>query len=216
MSLEHVTDHEARGAARLTEQFKYQPAVVALLKSWLADVQEVEDAAFELQLARAVDSAEGTALDVVGALVGQGREGRSDTQYRIWIKGKVLVNRSRGRPHQLIAIAAKLAKGTVEFVEYYPAAFTIWATEPVLGSDGVEIAKLLQLARAGGVTGHFSWFDDDQSFAFSDSGELVENNALGFGQGRMAAVSDGRDMVFEPDVVIPPSDGSGAILVVVL
>lgn len=170
MSLVHVTDHQARGAARLSEQFKYQVAIVALLKSWATQVQAIEDAANGLRLARAIETAEGLALDKLGALVGQGREGRTDVQYRIWISGRILVNRSRGKPPQLIGIAAKLGQQRVRFVEYYPAAFIIYLDTPIAGGDGVEIAKLLKIAKAGGVQMQLVWHDTALPFRFSSSG----------------------------------------------
>jgi hypothetical protein len=212
MTLAHVTDHEARGAARLTEQFKHQVALVALLKSWLGEVQQLEDQAYELRLQRALETAEGVNLDVLGAIVGQPREGRTDTQYRVWIAGRALVNRSRGKTPQMIAIAAKLVGGAVELREYQPATMVIYAHVPVLGSSGVEIAKLLKLAKAGGIKMHFVWYDVVTAFRFSPTGESVFDSERGFGAGRMAAVSDGSDMAF--DLPTDPDLFGGFYLVV--
>jgi len=217
MSLAYVTDHEARGAALLTEQFKYQPATVALLKSWVAQVQALEDHAYELQVQRTLAGATGVNLEIVGALVGQGREGRSDAHYRLWIAGRILVNKSRGRAPQLIAIATKLTGGPVRLREYSPAAFIIYADSPVTGSDGVEIAKLLKLAKAGGVSMQFVWYDTEQPFRFSPLGISVLSSARGFTRGRFAGVSDGRDMVFsEPPPEPEYGGGAGGALLVVL
>lgn len=215
MTLAYVTDHEARGAARLTEQFKQQVAVVALLKSWIGEVQQLEDQAYELRLQRALDTAEGVSLDVLGAIVGQSREGRTDDQYRVWIAGRALVNRSRGKTPQIIAIAAKLVGGSVELREYQPATMILHAHVPVPGSIGVEIAKLLKLAKAGGIKMHFVWYDTVSAFRFSASGVSVFDSERGFADGRLAAVSDGRHMVFEP-LSEGTELGSGGLLLLVL
>lgn len=214
--LEHVTDHEARGAALLSEQFKSQPKLVALLKSWLAQVQALEDAAYQLQVQRALATATGKNLDVLGAIVGQSRGGRTDSQYRIWIAGRVLVNKSRGRPPQLIAIASKLCEGPVEFREYATAAFIMYSHSPVLGTDGVEIAKLLKLAKAGGISMQFVWYDTTTPFRFSPTGDPLFSSARGFGAGRLAAVSDGREMAFDPPESAPDEGDDGGALLVVL
>lgn len=213
MSLAHVTDHEDRGAALLTEQFKRRPKIVAWLKSYLAQVQQLEDAAWTLREQRALATAQGTNLDVLGALVGQPRGGRSDELYRVWIGARMLVNRSAGKASQIIAIASKLA-GTVTLKEWPPAAFEVYATTPVDGLTGVQIAKLLALAKAAGVMMHFIWYDVPNPFQFSASGESVMSSPYGFGTGRFAAVSDGRDMGFES--LNPPSSGGGSSLLTVL
>ncbi|HEV7717110.1 MAG TPA: hypothetical protein VGO53_16045 [Steroidobacteraceae bacterium] len=215
MTLEHITDHEVRGSKLLTEQFKHKATIAALLKSWLGQIQELEDATYQLQLQRVLGTATGANLDVLGELVGQARAGRSDTQYRVWIAGRVLVNKSRGKTVQLIAIASKLTQGPVRLAEYYPASFTIYSGAPIRGSDGVEIAKLLHIAKAAGVAMQFVWYDSATAFRFAISGVPNMDSPRGFGLGRFAAVSDGRDMAF--DDVPPPvfvGGGGGELLVV--
>lgn len=214
--LQHVTDHEAQGPDKLVQQFKNKPAIVGVLQAWAKQVQALEDQGYELVLQRALESATGVSLDVIGALVGQAREGRSDSQYKIWIAGRVLVNKSRGRPPQLIAIASKLCQGPVRFTEFYPAAFVIYSDAPILGTDGVEVAKLLKLAKAAGVAMRFVWFDVPTPFRFSLTGTSVFNSARGFDHGRLAAVSDGRDMDFAPPVPVVVPDPGGAALLLVL
>lgn len=213
--MSYVLDHEIAGAKLLTEQFRRKLAVVALLKSWLGQVQLLEDQIEQLQVQRSLSTATGVNLDLLGAIVGQPRGGRDDSQYRIWIAGRVLVNKSRGKTPQVIAIAAKLCGGDVELFEYQPATFIIRSHVPVAGNDGVEIAKLLKLAKAAGIAMQFVWFDVSTAFRFSPSGESQFSSAHGFGAGRLAAVSDGRDMNFSAP---PPPDEEeefdGSLLVV--
>jgi hypothetical protein len=214
--LDPVTDHEDAGAGLLSEQFKQQPKIVALLKSWLEQVQLLEDDADTLRLQRMLEHAVGVNVDILGALVGQRRGSRSDELYKIWIAARALVNRSSGKTTQLIAIAAKLCDGPVWLEEFQPATFVMHSVDPIVGADGVEIARLLKLAKAGGVAMQFRWHDVLTSFRFSPTGASVYDSDWGFGAGRFAAVSDGRDMGFDPPV--PPvsggGGGGGALLVV--
>lgn len=217
MTLAHVTDHETRAAARLTEQFKDKAAVVALLKSWAVQVQALEDQSQELQLQRALASATGINLDLLGAIVGQPRGGRNDTQFRLWIAGRVLVNKSRGKTQQLIAIASKLVNGPVRLREYQPATFVIYCERVIVGNDGVEVAKLLEIAKAAGVHMQFIWYDSPTAFRFSLSGSSAFSSSRGFTEGRMGAVSTGGDMVFgEAPTPGPGVGGGGGALLVVL
>lgn len=217
MTLAYVTDHATQATARLTEQFKRKLAITGLLSTWIAQVQALEDNAYELQLQRALATASGINLDLLGAIVGQSRGGRNDSQFRLWIAGRILVNKSRGKAPQLIAIAAKLCNGPVRLRETYPAAFVMYCERVIVGNDGVEIAKLLKIAKAAGVRMHFIWYDAPTAFRFSTSGSRALSSSRGFNAGRLAAVSDGRDMVFgEAPPPAPGTPGDGGALLVVL
>jgi hypothetical protein len=206
MSFALVTTHEVDGVARLTERYR-KPLISALLGAWLAEVQALELVCYDLLTKRSPATAEGAVLDLLGKIVGQPREGRSDTHYRLWVAARILVNRSSGLARELLAIALKLMGDVVELREYAPRAVVITCHAPITGTDGVEVAKLLSLAKAAGVMLHFVWHDVSTAFRFAPSGtsELDSNN--GFGRGRMGAVSDGRSMLFEP-ATVEPDDGA--------
>jgi hypothetical protein len=199
--IERLADHADRAAALLTDIYR-KPRLMALLRSYAAEVQRLEDAYWDLLTKRSVADATGKTLDLLGRIVGQPRQGRSDDVYRIWIAARVLVNASSGTRPQLLAIVRKLVGEGValRFEDEYPAAFTIHVDEAIVGADGVEIAKMIAQARAGGVGGQLHWFDDDAHvFRFSSVADVPElDSAHGFDVSRLAAVSDGRDMDFEP------------------
>ncbi len=212
-----VLTHAAEGIARLTERYR-KPLLSAMLASCLEEVQLLELSGWDLLTKRAPDTAEGKTLDLLGKLVGQSRQGRTDDGYRLWISARILVNRSSGLTKQLLALAFKLTGVPVRVQDYYPAAFILRATEPIFGSDGVEIAKLLKRAKTAGVLMNFHWFDTLTTFRCSLSGSPAYSSARGFAEGRLSAVSDGRDMDFEPPP--PPVDpgdlGGSELLVYVL
>ncbi len=215
MSIAQITDHEDRAEQLIIERYRKE-RIVALLRSWVARVQDLEDTFWDLHTKRALGSAEGATLDLLGKIVGQPRDNRSDTVYRLWIAARILVNRSSGMPEQLIAIAKKLvgAEVAVRLEEQYPAALTIYADEVTDGPSGVEIAKLLQLAKAAGVGLQYHWFNVDETFALSDDGTPDLDSPLGLSRARLAAVSDGRDMAYEAPE--PGVGGGSEILLVVL
>lgn len=216
MSLDLVTTHESVGVSRLTERYR-KPLISALLASWLSEVQALELVLHDLLTKRSPATAEGPVLDLLGNIVGQPRQGRTDDQYRLWIAARILVNRSSGLAAQLLAIAVKLTGQSVQLREYTRRAVVVYCHGPIVGADGVEIAKLLALAKASGVQLHFIWWDTSAPFRFSSSGGTALSSPRGFGAGRLAAVSDGRNMHFEPGVEPFPGeedDDAGPLLLV--
>lgn len=190
--ISHVTDHAEKGVARLIERYR-KPLVSALLASWLGEVQEAEDALWQL-LERTVTDAEGNALDVLGRIVGQPREGRVDDVYRVWVAARILVSQSSGKPEQLISIAKKLAGGAViRLEEYYPASFLVRIQTAIDETTGNQIATLLQRAKGGGIAMHTTWSAEANglAFRFAPGSTVVSGSQRGFEAGAFAAVSDG-------------------------
>lgn len=76
-----------------------------LLAILLRPVQRLENAMIEMLTLRSVDAAVGVQLDVLGKLVGQGRGGLVDDDYRRYIRARIATNRSTGKREELIRIA---------------------------------------------------------------------------------------------------------------
>jgi hypothetical protein len=208
--MELVTTHETDGIARLTERMR-KPRISALLASWLAEVQEVERASWDLLTKRSPATAEGVVLDILGKIVGQPRLSLTDELYRIWISGRILVNASSGRASQLLAIARKLCGEPVWLEEQYPGWVTLHARQPIPGDVGSEIAKLLRLAKAAGIGMHFRWSDTVHGFRFSQTGASMMGSDKGFTLSRLSAVSEGRNIY---TLYIGVHKRGGALLVV--
>jgi hypothetical protein len=208
--MELVATHETDGVARLTERMR-KPKISALLASWLAEVQEVERASWDLLTKRSPATAEGVVLDILGKIVGQPRLSLTDDLYRIWISGRILVNGSSGRASQLLAIAGKLCGEPVWLEEQYPGWISLHARQPIPGDAGSEIAKLFRLAKAAGVGMQFRWSDTSRGFRFSTSGSSVMDSDRGFTLSRLSAVSEGRE-IYTPYTGVHKR--GGALLVV--
>lgn len=99
------TDHVAEALDRLPQQFKTDPSTVALLESLVRPCQSLETALQDMLVDRAVDTAVGAQLDIIGKLVGQARSGQSDAEFRRFIRARIKTNRSRGVVSDLITIA---------------------------------------------------------------------------------------------------------------
>jgi hypothetical protein len=193
------SDHVSRGVARLIDRYR-KPRTSALLESWLAEVQEVEDALWQLLVERSLETAVGDQLDVLGRIVGQPREGRDDETYRLWISARQMVLRSSGTTTQLLAIARKLvgATGVVRLEEYFPAAFVIRLEASIRLSIGYQIAYMLRQAKPAGVLFQMTWPDiGGSSFRFAPADVPVPDSPRGFDAGAFAAVSDGSTIPVE-------------------
>ena len=203
MTIAHDTEHVARGVGRLIERYR-KPRTSALLTSWLLEVQAVEDVLYDLLL-HIIDRQ----IDVQGKLVGQPREGWTTAVYKLWIAARILVNRSSGTPPELVRIVRTLGASGIVFEEQYPAAAVIHTAFD--GPMGAQVAKLLQLAKDGGVALYFHWWWGTAPFRFA-SGGSIETGAAGFNQGTWSSISQGEDVVFweptdVPDDVLTDEEG---------
>jgi len=146
-TLAHSTDHVARGLARLTDRWQ-RPAIRAVLASHLAEVQEVEDALWEVLLLD-LDTATGNGLDQIAGLVGEPRQDLTDELLRTVVRARLLANRARGDVDTLHAIATLFAEDGYSLEEYFPAGMVVGFDEPT--GLNPRVAGLLHRARSGGV-----------------------------------------------------------------
>lgn len=152
MTVEHNPDHIAEGQALPIYDLR-KTKLQALLASYLEQVQDVEDAFWSLYFGLMIDDAEGDALDMLGALVGEARQGRTDDVYRVWILARARVHRSNGKPEELIAIMRLVCDSTIEIAlfEWFPATIQIRLTGAVDATLAAQVAGLMQEAKAQGI-----------------------------------------------------------------
>jgi hypothetical protein len=213
-SLPYDSDHVARGVARLIERYR-KPRTSALLGSWLAEVQEVEDALWQLLVERSLATAAGVQLDVLGRIVGQPRQGRDDETYQLWISAKNMVNRSSGRTTEMLAIARALVTPAdgVALEEYFPAALLIRLSGSFTLDLGYQIAYMLRKAKAAGVRFQMTWPISGASgstFRFAPADVVAPSSPYGFDAGMFAAVADG---TFIPSTPTEPAMPPGQITI---
>jgi hypothetical protein len=159
-------DHVARALERFTEQFREKPHLSAMLSSYIARVQEIEDAALEVLDAR--PNPIGIALDRVGALVGRGRGDLDDANYLRAIFAQILANRSSGEADVLLHIFELVTDDTTSAEVFEPGFATL-----VFVAHGVfpleSTWQILVLAKGGGVRLFMTYSPDgvtEDDFAF--------------------------------------------------
>jgi hypothetical protein len=97
-------DHVAGALGRLLEQFKTKPNVVALVSALVGTMQPLEAALWDLFTKRQLATAFGAQLDALGVIVGQPRNGLSDSDYARYLNARVAANASDGRIEDLISV----------------------------------------------------------------------------------------------------------------
>jgi len=153
------TDHEG-AVRRFIEQFKNKPDLEALARIYLRQLQDVEDALFEIILERDLDNAVGVQLETIGKIVKQPRTTSDDDAFRVAIRARIAINLSNGTVADLIKVAnlLLLEYGETYFVrEEPPAQLRITITDPLQSSTAELIHGLLEAADLGGVRLLLQW-----------------------------------------------------------
>lgn len=168
------TNHEGRGVARLLEQFKRSGNLQAILRSYLRQLQKIEDAAWEVIEKRNLVDGFGIILDNIGRIVGRGREDLDDDHYRIAIRCQIRINRSQGKPKDFTDVAVLASpEGTEHSFTTFPKTI-IWEVltplEFVLAYD--VLFKALTKVKAAGDQLFFEFsvdgFGVDETFTLAE------------------------------------------------
>jgi len=157
--IEKNSSHED-AVRRFIEQFQNKPDLEALTKSYLHQIQDLEDALFEIILERDLDNAVGVQLSTIGNIVQQPRTTNDDDRFRTAIRARIAINLSDATVADLIKVANLLLD---EFGESYrlreepPAQVRITIDDPLQSSDADLFHALVDEADAGGVRLVLQW-----------------------------------------------------------
>lgn len=169
-----VTDHEDGGVALLTRQFR-KPAIEAVLRSWLAQVQDLEDAFWAL-LVNGLDNAVGAQLDQIGDLLGRPRAGLADAVYLKLLRATALAIRSSGTGPELVAILDLLRGSVVTTLTEPPIATVKVSPASHLSFPTELLLEVLVRAKATGVRLLVEDIPSGDAFMFA-SGAVTETDA---------------------------------------
>jgi len=150
-SVTRITTHAEDGVALLPRQFRGKVALEALLRSWMDQAQDVEDALWDL-LQCTLETAIGDALDQIGALVAFERGALEDEDYRVMLRAIVRARQSSGTGEDLHAVTGlTLAPDAISFSARE--GYASWLIEPhsPLPFSAEAMLLALNLTKAGGV-----------------------------------------------------------------
>lgn len=186
MAITQITDHVDRAYAMLPEQFKNNTTMRAMLKSWATQIQALENVCFEILNELYLDVAVGVWLDRLGAIVGEERSGADDDVYRLRIRARIQLNKSNGTIPDLLSILQLLIDANTqsfELRESFPAALRVDIRGPATETNAVQLARILRLAKAGGVNAILiaSEAEDANTFSWADGDALVAGATDGWG-----------------------------------
>lgn len=174
-----ITDHSDQAVDRLASQFKGKAKIEGLITAFTDQLQELENVGIDLLQDRYLDTAVGDQLDIIGAIVGQTRDGRSDDSYRNRIIAKIGQNTSKGLPENLISVFNLLTDSTRSvYLPYYPACTYILANLDISALDTDDILTFCQFVLPAGVRlGLIGYYVEDEYFGF-----YADARATGFGE----------------------------------
>lgn len=182
----HITDHADQAEARLPEQYKGQPNIVASVRLDGDRAQTLEDIFYDMLVNGSILNQHDSLLDQTGDVVVQPREGLSDDDYKVRIFAKIAENVSKATAEELIRIYKVLMQADrVYFNPVYPAGFSITAIGGTPLGAVAEIKTALTASRMAGVSIEFFASVDSVSFSFSDD---PDPNGQGFGDSSDASV----------------------------
>lgn len=173
--------HGAEALGRFTEQFKNKPNLTKLVAAFAERTQGIENITWQIYNARMLANAADARLDDIGAIVGQPRDGRDDTEYRQWISARIVINRSNATPDDTLHVLELVIPDYPgSLVEYYPAAYAV----RLFGYPGDMdvIFNILREVKPAGVRLYFEYSPTPSTgtFKFAPSATLVTGSAVGF------------------------------------
>ena len=123
--IQQITNHTQAALGRLYEQFKNATRLRDTIGPIIDQIQDLEDAFFEVLQERSLETAIGEQLDLLGTVIGLARAGRTDDQYRTALKVQIQVNLSQGEPNRILDVVESITDADLLYFEFFPASFAI-------------------------------------------------------------------------------------------
>lgn len=115
IKIDYVADWTARLRSRLYTQFRGLHTWELWIGLLARQFQDLEDSGQTLFGVYDIDNSSGVQLDAIGLIVGQARNGLDDATYRLYLKARIVANRSTGSPEEIYAVFRALL-GLIGFV----------------------------------------------------------------------------------------------------
>lgn len=146
-----ITDHVDGANALVARVLRNKPLFAALLASWTKQVQDIEDALWQLLVDTTLDTAEDDAQDQLGEILGEVREDLDTAAFRKVLKALAYANQSDGTPEDLIETTRRLLETSAVFsyTELGHAAVLIEPVDPLPAP--AHSIRVLKRAKAAGI-----------------------------------------------------------------
>lgn len=187
-----IASYIKRGLALVITQLQGKTKFESLLSSYLAEMDEIETALWQIQEERWLDTAEGEQLDGIGRIVGSARNGASDDRYRLRLRARILILLSSGTIPEILAVFRLLIdeSASLTYTAFYPAAYQVRVDGQALEDfELIELSDALTETCPAGVNAQLRYqvSDDEDTFTFSASSSLESDASAGFGDTSNAA-----------------------------
>jgi len=163
---------------RFLVQFSGAPVIEGINKAFGVQLQDLQNAIFQLFDILSIDGNEGVNLDRIGTLVGQLRNGKSDAEYRRFLKARVKINKSNGTIPKILEILALTHPSETFSVREPKGGVLIFnMLETWIGVDLTELMGILREIKGGGTRVElvYNRGGQDNDFLFAD-GDTVQTD----------------------------------------
>ncbi len=150
LAIERVPDHVEQAVELPIDQYRGKPRFTGWLKSYVRQVQLVEDALYDVAIERMIDFATGPRVDIIGRIVGERRRGRTDPVYKVFIRARIRINRSLGLARDVLDVYRIISSVPAFFQELFPAAMYLELLEEPEHPASL-LFEMLHETKAGGV-----------------------------------------------------------------
>lgn len=108
LTIDYEQDWQGRLRARIYEQFKGKPKIQAWVDMVAQQFQDLEDVFQSLFTLTSIDDSSGAQLDNLGRVLDQPRSGVGDSTYRLYLRARIVANKSGGRSEDIYRVFAAL------------------------------------------------------------------------------------------------------------
>lgn len=127
-----------------------------LLSLFLEQIQKLQEDTIEIADQKNIDTAQGVWLDWIGKILGEGRGGKNDLQYRSALKLKIGVNSADGTPNNIIDLTKQLTDAIDSKLIEYPIAsfFSVITTDSLLDGSAWQLVDDIKPAGVSATVIH--------------------------------------------------------------
>ena len=154
-----------------------------LVEILVAEIQELDDVALDVFSNFTLDNATGVNLDVFGVIVGRGRTGESDDDYRDVLRAQIRNNLSGGTIEDILTVLTLVfgSELPITLTEGAPAEFEVEVLTSITAEKALNMARAVGRGKAGGVKGNLKFFDGGPLFAYDGAGGAKYDGGFKYG-----------------------------------